>query len=160
MARVRVLVPGLLIDTAAVTAGGPDPDPGDDHAQAVARILPAPLTISKRASSSRVRAGAVVAFAVRVANHSRNAVRHLSVCDRLPPGLSYLSGGTRHGTEVCWRTGSLAARRARTFVVRARAAASRGRLVTNLATVGAPGVATRTARATILIIRPAPTFTG
>jgi hypothetical protein len=48
----------------------------------------------------------------------------------------------------------------RSFAVRARAVASHTMVVTNLATVGAGGVATRSARATVVIINPVPTFTG
>jgi hypothetical protein len=45
-------------------------------------------------------------------------------------------------------------------VLTARAAASHTLVVTNLATVGAPGIASRKARATVVIINPVPTFTG
>ncbi|HTU85335.1 MAG TPA: Ig-like domain-containing protein [Solirubrobacteraceae bacterium] len=160
VARVRVLKPGMLSDTAAVTADGPDPDPVTDHATAVAQILPAPLTITKRASPTRVQSGAIVSFTIEVRNRSSKAVRNVSVCDRLPAGLTYVSGGTPHGTEVCWKIGSLAAKRSRTFGLRATAVASGSRVVTNLATVSAHGIASRTARATVAIVSPVPSFTG
>jgi uncharacterized repeat protein (TIGR01451 family) len=160
VARVRALAPGMLADTAAVSADGPDPDPMTAHAQATVRILPAPLTITKRASPTHVHAGTVVSFTIRVTNRSTHAVRHISVCDRLPTGLTYISGGTPHGTEVCWKIAVLAARASRSFVLRARAVASRTHIVSNLATVGARGIATRSARATVVIISPAPSFTG
>jgi len=160
VARVRALVPGMLIDTAAVTGASPDPDTSDDHARAAARILPAPLTITKRASATHIQAGSTVSFAIRVTNQSSTAVHNISVCDRLPTGLVYVSGGALHGTHVCWKIRSLTARHSRSFVVRARAVASHTMVVTNLATVGARGLATRSARATIVIINAAPTFTG
>ena len=161
IAPVRALVPGLLIDTAAVTAVGPDPDPSTDHARAAERILAAPFTITKRASATHLVSGTTVSFAIRVTNHSSTDVRHVSVCDRLPTGLVHVSGGTLHGTEVCWKIGSLASGRSRTFVVSARALASGTRVVTNGATVGAPGVAARSARATVVIFNPTPpNFTG
>jgi uncharacterized repeat protein (TIGR01451 family) len=160
VARVRALAAGMLIDTAAVTADGPDPDPSTDHARAAARILASPLTITKRANPTHVLSGAVASFTLRVGNQSSQAVRHVSVCDQLPSGLVHLSGGTLHGTKTCWKIGSLAAGRTRTFVVRARADASSTRVLTNTATAGAPGIATRRARATFTIINPVPNFTG
>lgn len=160
VARVRLLQAGLLIDTAAVTAKGPDPNPSTAHAGATVRILAAPLTITKRASATHVQSGADLSFAIRVSNHSRTAVRDVSVCDRLPAGLAYVSGGTLHGRQVCWKIRSLAAQRSRTFLVTVRAAASRTGEVTNLATIRAPGVATRQARDTVVITKPTPTFTG
>lgn len=138
IARVLARDPGVVSDTAAVTASGPDPATGDDHSTATVRILAAPLTITKRASPSHVESGSTVSFAVRVTNQSGTRVRDVSVCDRSPTGLVHVSGGTLHGTEVCWKVGSLAARHSRRFVVRARATASHTTVVTNLATVGAP----------------------
>ena len=52
IARVRVLKPGKLTDTAAVTADGPDPDPSTDHAQAVVHILAA---AARRSRSGQAR---------------------------------------------------------------------------------------------------------
>ena len=160
IARVLAREPGVVTDTAAVTGSGPDPAPGDDHSTAVVRILPGPLTITKRASPTHVQSGSTVSFAIRVTNRSTTAVRNVSVCDRLPTGLAYVSGGTLHGTEVCWKLSSLGARHSRTFVVRARATASHTMVVTNVATAGARGIGTRRARATVVIINPTPTFTG
>jgi len=160
IARVLAQEPGVVTDTAAVTASGPDPAPGDDHSTAVVRVLPGQLTITKRASATHVQSGSTVSFAIRIANRSSAAVRNVSVCDRLPTGLVYISGGTLHGTEVCWKIGSLPARHRRSFVVRTRAVASHTMVVTNLATVSARRVATRSARATIVIVNPTPPFTG
>ena len=160
IARVRVLNPGMLTDTAAVTADGPDPDPGTDHAQATVRVLPSPLTITKRASATHILSGGMVSFAILVANRSTTAVRNVSVCDRLPSGLVYVSGGTLRGTEVCWSIRSLASGHSRTFRVDARGVVPGTRAVTNVATVGADGVATRSARSTVVVINPVPTFTG
>ena len=160
VARVRVLAPGMLTDTATATARGPDPDPSNDHATAVVRILAAPLTLAKRASATHVQSGSTVSFGIRVTNRSGATVHHVSVCDRLPTGLVYVSGGTLRGTKVCWTISSIAAGRSRSFAVRARAVAARTRVVTNTATVSAHGIATRSARATVMIIHTVPTFTG
>jgi uncharacterized repeat protein (TIGR01451 family) len=80
--------------TAAVTADGPGPDPSTDHATAVADVLAAPQTITKRASATHVHSGAVVSFTIRVTNRSDAPVQHISVCDRLPAELTRISGGT------------------------------------------------------------------
>lgn len=160
IARVLAKGPGVVADTAAVTASGPDPAPGDDHSTAVVRILAAPLTITKRASPTHVQSGSTVSFTVRVANQSGAAVHHVSACDRLPTGLTRISGGTLHGIRVCWTISSLRSRSSRRFVLRARAVASHTQVVRNLATVTAHGIATRSARATVVIINPVPTFTG
>jgi uncharacterized repeat protein (TIGR01451 family) len=105
-----------------------------------------------------------VSFAIRVTNHSSAAVQDVSVCDRLPRALVYISGGTLHGTEACWQVRSLASGRSRTFVVRARALASRTGGVTNLATVRGRGAPTQSTRATVIIspppAPPAPIVTG
>ena len=79
-----MLKPGKLTDTAAVTADGPDPDPSTDHATAVAQILAAPLTISKRASATHVHSGAAVSFAIQVTDRSDAAVNHVSVSTGCP----------------------------------------------------------------------------
>jgi uncharacterized repeat protein (TIGR01451 family) len=160
VARVRVLKPGKLTDTAAVTADGPDPDPSTDHATATAEILAAPLTITKDANPTHVSSGSAVSFAIRVTNRSGAAVHHISVCDALPADLTRVSGGTVRGTQVCWAISSLAAHASRRFTLRAQAVASHTVLVTNVATVRAHGIATRTARATVVIINPVPNFTG
>ena len=44
--RVRALAPGLLIDTASVSAEGQDANTANDHARAVARIVSGPLTVT------------------------------------------------------------------------------------------------------------------
>ncbi|MBV8999609.1 MAG: DUF11 domain-containing protein, partial [Solirubrobacterales bacterium] len=156
-ARVRVTTPGMLVDTATATGLGPDPNPSTNHATAVARILPGPLTITKRASATHVQSGAIVSYAIRVTNRSTTAVRNVSVCDRLPAGLVHVSGGTVRRAEVCWTMRSLASRHSHTFVVRARAVSSRTRAVTNIATVRGRGAGPRSARATVLVLGPAPT---
>jgi uncharacterized repeat protein (TIGR01451 family) len=160
IARVRVLKPGKLTDTAAVTADGPDPDPSTDHATAVVQILAAPLTITKHASATHVHSGSAVSFTIRVTNRSDAAVNHVTVCDRLPAGLNRISGGTVRGMQVCWTVSSLAASASRSFVIRADAVSSRTQAVTNVATVGAHGIAARSARATVAIFNPVPSFTG
>ena len=160
LARVRVLKPGRLTDTAAVTADGPDPDPATDHAEAAAEILAAPLTITKRASAAQVLSGSAVSFDIRVTNGSDAAVHDIAVCDALPAGLTHVSGGRAKGTQVCWAIGSLAAHASRRFVLRADAVAPRTQVVRNLATVKAHGIATRSARAPIVIVNPVPSFTG
>ncbi len=158
VARVQALAPGALSDVAAVTAVTPDPDSSNNHAHASARVVAAPLTITKHASARYVRTGATVSFTIRVSNPSRYNARTVTVCDRLPAGLAYVSGGTRRGTQVCWTVGSLPSRHSRTFVVQTRAVASHSRGVTNIATVRAPGLPTRSARARVVIISPS--FTG
>jgi uncharacterized repeat protein (TIGR01451 family) len=161
VARVRTLEPGLLVDTASVSAKGEDANTANDHARAVARIASASLTITKRASARRVQSGAPVSFTIRVSNHSIKAAHNVSVCDRLPSGLVYVSGGTRRGTNVvCWRVGSLGSGRGRTLALRARAVASHTRVAVNVATIRASGMRARTARAVVVILKPTPTFTG
>jgi hypothetical protein len=71
-----------------------------------------------------------------------------------------LSGGTLHGSRICWTASGLPSGATRTFTLRVRAVASRTRVVINDATVSAPGTATRSARATVVIINPVPRFTG
>jgi uncharacterized repeat protein (TIGR01451 family) len=109
---------------------------------------------------THVQSGSTVSFTIRVTNQSGAAVHHVSVCDRLPTGLTRISGGTVHGTRVCWTVSSLRSRASRRFVLRARAVAPHTHVVTNLASVTAHGVATRSARATVVIINPVPSFTG
>jgi uncharacterized repeat protein (TIGR01451 family) len=107
-----------------------------------------------------VESGSTVSFAIRVTNQSSTAVHNVSVCDRLPTGLVHVSGGTFRGTGGLLEDRFAAARHGRSFVARAQAVASHTMVVTNVATVGARGVATRSARATVVIIKPTPIFTG
>jgi uncharacterized repeat protein (TIGR01451 family) len=122
--------------------------------------LPSPqlrprLRLTKVAQSTRVRAGNVVRFRLRVRNVGRAPARRVRVCDRLPAGLALVSarGARRQGDRACFRIRTLRAGRSRTFVVRARVVITeRPRRICNVAARSARGIRSRRTRECIRVL--------
>jgi uncharacterized repeat protein (TIGR01451 family) len=113
------------------------------------------VTVTKRAVHSRVRAGTVVRFTLRVHNDGTVVARRVRVCDRLPAGLAYASarGARIVGRNACFDAGTMRPRQTHTFAVYARAdATSRSRRVCNVAVRTASGLSARRARACVRVL--------
>ncbi|MDW5597736.1 hypothetical protein VSS74_25515 [Conexibacter stalactiti] len=158
--RVRVLASGTIRNTATVAAHRADLNPRNDSST-VPVTVPVPratLSIEKRAlGRGAVRRGGAVRFRVTVRNTSASAATGVTVCDRLPEGLSLLStgGGRLRDGDLCWNAGLLAGRATRTFTFRARVLADvRGPRIVNVASVTAENAARRQARAAIRLSGP------
>ncbi len=119
----------------------------------------AELVVTKTVTPKIAAVGDVLTYTVTVTNRGPDTAGKVVGTDA-STGLNHITGGTVRGTQVCWTVSSLAASTGRSFVIRASAVSSRTQAVTNVATVGAHGIATRSARATVVIFNPVPSFTG
>lgn len=104
----------------------------------ITQVKPAAdLTVTKAADATTVTVGQTVTYRVAVRNTGPNPATGVTVTDRLPEGLAFLSAdGTRGGydpTTGHWAVGDLAEGATVTLVVRAKA--TRPGRVTNTATV-------------------------
>jgi uncharacterized repeat protein (TIGR01451 family) len=134
-------------NTANVTANEPEQRTGDNTAAAGLGVSAAPaaaararLSLVKRASRTRVRAGQTVTFRLTLRNHGPNAALDVEVCDPLPAGLLFVRapGATFRGGRVCWTYGKLKPNAVKKLKIVVRAAAlPQNRRIRNTATVTA-----------------------
>ena len=130
----------------------------------------AKLTISKRTPTRRANPGQHVTFVLRVANTGTAPATGVSVCDRLPSRMTFVSvpsGGRLVNGALCFRVKSLAPGAARSYTVTVVIApVPMSRSLTNTATATAGnvvGTATATARVRVsgaVIGRSIPGVTG
>jgi uncharacterized repeat protein (TIGR01451 family) len=154
-ATVRVVAEithaGTERNTAGVTAAQLDPTPADNLASADVTAL-AELRLRKTASASRIAAGQSVTFGVRVTNPTAGPIDHVTVCDSLPAGLTFVHAEprpNRDGGRACWRIAALPAGASRSFAVTARARRGAAGKLTNVATATAPRASPARATATV-----------
>lgn len=128
----------------------------------ITQVKPAAdLTVTKAADATTVAVGQTVTYRVAVHNTGPNPATGVSVTDRLPEGLAFLSAdGTRGGydpTTGHWAVGDLDEGATATLVVRAKA--TRPGRVTNAATVTGqekdPDITNNTDTVTVCV-EPAP----
>ncbi|MEQ8329794.1 MAG: Ig-like domain-containing protein, partial [Longimicrobiales bacterium] len=118
-----------------------DPDETNDVARASVtvgiRILDIALT--KTVDVTAPNAGQTVVFTVRATNSGPSAATGVTVEDRLPTGLAFVSASTSQGSYVAgtgvWTVGALANGSVATLAVTARVDAAAGTTVTNRATL-------------------------
>jgi uncharacterized repeat protein (TIGR01451 family) len=125
-----------------------------DDAQSKVRPGRAVLSLRKRASSTRPKAGGLVTFTLTLRSLGPAAALNVRVCDRLPRGLSFVRapGATFTKGQACWRYTELPKGAARTLRIVARAAAlTRRTAVTNVATATATGQPARRASAGLVL---------
>jgi uncharacterized repeat protein (TIGR01451 family) len=137
-----------ITNTATVVtsvAGGVSDAPNGNKSETATLRLPADpnlcqwdLGIAKEALDSRVVPGKDIRYQIVVTNHGPDTARPVTVKDRLPSGLSFVSAGSEcseAGGIVTCSLSELAAGASRTFDLRAHAAKSLSRSVTNPAKV-------------------------
>jgi uncharacterized repeat protein (TIGR01451 family) len=151
-------ISGKLRNTASVISSTPDPKPNNNTAHATTNVRPgsATLDLSDTADRRTVKPGDAFSFTITVRSLGPAAARDVKVCDRLGPGLTYISVDTasfRRG-ETCWTIAVLAKGEVRRYTVNVRATATKGpRRLENVVTASATGVHTQNARATVELIR-------
>ncbi|MFB0626944.1 hypothetical protein [Streptomyces sp. AB3(2024)] len=105
----------------------------------VTQVKPAAdLNVTKAADATTVTVGQTVTYRVTVRNAGPNGATGVTVTDRLPDGLAFLSAdgpGTYDPATGLWRPGGLAEGATATLVLRAKA--TRAGLIGNTATVTA-----------------------
>jgi uncharacterized repeat protein (TIGR01451 family) len=164
-ARFRPTATGTLRNAASVTSHEADPATSNNLAVVATRVR-LPLRLTKHADRRAINAGQTVTYTIRVRNPTRRAVHDVRTCDRLPPGLRYVSATPRATTmsgRFCWTAGRLGAHRSRTYRLTTRAQRRTSGTKTNHAVATSPDAATARARRSIRVTpRPIPglRFTG
>jgi uncharacterized repeat protein (TIGR01451 family) len=152
---------GQLRNSASVVSAIPDPNPANNSAHVTTNIKPGPaaLRLTKSANLRQVRPGHAFSFTITVRSLGPEPALSVQVCDRLGSGMTYISADHAtfsHGVP-CWKISSLAKGKQRNYLVRVRAPMVNGpRRLTNVATAGADGVHTHTARATVELVGVVP----
>jgi uncharacterized repeat protein (TIGR01451 family) len=129
---------GRVNNVAAVTSSFPsDPDIRNNTDGLGIEVEPgtAKLSLSKRASRSRVAPGGRVRYQIAVSNEGARTAHDVRVCDDLPAGLTYVShaGARLRNGEACWTVSSLAPHTSRRFTVTARVLTGQPRRLVNVA---------------------------
>jgi uncharacterized repeat protein (TIGR01451 family) len=126
----------------------------------------ADLVITKTIDNARTRPGEAVTYTLTVTNNGPSSASNVSLTDRLPAGLSFVSAVSSQGncTEangaITCTLGNLSRGASATVTVRANVTNAASGTLTNAASVTAtetdPVPANNTARATTEVIAPAP----
>ena len=96
---VRPTAAGSLHNEAMATSGRPDPTPDDNHAAVDVTVeVLTDLAVTKTASSQTAIVGDQVVFTIVATNHGPSAATNVVVSDPLPPGLTFVSATTDHGS--------------------------------------------------------------
>jgi large repetitive protein len=148
-AAARVQIVGLidaslagttLVNTA--TVGGAEPDPATaDNTSTASSSVGAPITggaageggaastpramlaiVKTTSRTTPVAPRQTVTYRIRVRTTATTAATSVTVCDHLPPGLTYVSAPGAHfrSGNACWSIARLAAHASRSFTVVAR----------------------------------------
>ena len=121
-----ILATGSYANTAAITGGQTDPDPGNNSSTVtpVPGALQANLGVVKTASSMSPTIGDNVVFTITASNAGPNAATGVSVSEQLPAGYTYISAATTAGAfnnaTGVWTIGSLANGASATLTLTAR----------------------------------------
>jgi uncharacterized repeat protein (TIGR01451 family) len=124
------------------------------------------LSLRKRASRARVRAGHAVTYRLTIRNRTGRPAFAVRVCDRLPKGLTVRSAPRAHikGRTACWRIARLAGHAARTFTIHTLAGDAVGvTRILNRGVASGSNAATVAGRASITVVpdsKRGPQFTG
>ena len=157
------LVAGGLINHAHVTTGGTNgAAPPTVLGSAPTRVL-VPVTLTKTAAQPVVRAGHDDRFTITVGNPTGLTARHVTACDRLPPGLVFVSASAtthlRKG-QLCWTIASIPKHGRRVYTVTVRALPGARGQMTNVVVVTGKGIIPRGATATVGVLPLPPRPTG
>lgn len=133
----------------------PEPRPQPRPQPRPAARRPA-LRLSVKASSTRVRPGATVGYAITVANRGRAGATRVTVCSAPGRGLSFASlprGASRSRGRACWSLGTVRAGTRRTVRVTLRVARSaRPGVVRNAISVRSANGGSRAATAGVRVL--------
>jgi uncharacterized repeat protein (TIGR01451 family) len=143
--ELRPSATGTLRNTASAGSATTGGDPTDDVAGVSVRVARPRISLTKRASRTRITAGRTVTYRLRVRSTGSAAARNVRICDRLPAGTTLTSRGRGrlNGRRLCWSIGTLPAGRSRTVKVTLRVDRTiRTRRVVNTATATATGATT------------------
>jgi uncharacterized repeat protein (TIGR01451 family) len=127
-------------------------------AAAASRAL-IPLTLSKTVTPKTVEAGGRLRYLITVSNPTAATARALTVCDRLPAGLAYVSSSAPaklNEGSYCWKIAALKGHATKKIRVLARALAGAGGKLVNIAVLSGADAVHRKATAAVQVkARPA-----
>jgi uncharacterized repeat protein (TIGR01451 family) len=149
---------GKELNAASVTSASRDTNPSGNLAASKVKVMPK-LRLRKTATPGTVRPGEDVSYQITVSNATSAPVAKVSVCDRLPSGLVFVSSrpAARLRTgRYCWKVTRLRAHASKRFTLVANAAPSHSGTVFNHAVASAPGARAVTATAAVQVIGVAP----
>jgi uncharacterized repeat protein (TIGR01451 family)/fimbrial isopeptide formation D2 family protein len=176
--RVATSLAGTTIqNTATVQGNEPDPDAANNSSTASTAVDTAPgasaagngaagggsaaggparrAVLRLRKTTTRrapLETGATVTYRIRLVNTSTGVARSVTVCDRLPAPLVFVSarGARFRSGQACWSIARLAAHAARSYVIVARVIrGAHAGTVRNTAVAKAANATTRRASATV-----------
>ncbi len=113
-----------------------------------------PLTLSKTVTPKVVEAGARLHYAIAVTNPTAATAHALSVCDRLPAGLAYVSSSAPAKLvegSYCWKIAALKGHATKKIRVVARALAGAGGKLVNTAVLSGADAVHRKATAAVQV---------
>src|SRR5262249_18869392 len=97
--EARVVSPAAQTNTASISHVDQfDPDPGHNTASAPATPQQADLAVAKTTSNPRPNVGDTVTFTVTLTNRGPDAATGVTLTDRLPAGLQFVSATPSQGT--------------------------------------------------------------
>jgi uncharacterized repeat protein (TIGR01451 family) len=154
-----------VTNSARVSGGEPDPDPGNNAAGVTTGVASATIqsaevtpstvvSLQKHASAARAKSGDRVVFSLLWRNTGPATARQVRICDRLPAGMTFLSapGATYRGGEACWSRASARSGLQLRATVNARVAAETpSPTLTDTVTATAANAPTKRARATVKV---------
>lgn len=165
-------VSGSLTNTATVSGTLADPEPDNNSASVLTRILPAAsgvhfsslsgfpthVSLHKRASVSRAAPGAHISYRLTIRNTGSETAERLELCDRLPVQTTVLGRGGGHLAHgrICFAVAKLAPHAARAFVIVLRVDSNAQGLIVNHATLKGKGFPTVHAKAITSVHGQAP----
>lgn len=147
---------GAEDNSASVTSASADTNPANNFAAAKTKLAPV-LRLRKTASVKSASAGRNVGYTIVVSNPTMIAITRVTVCDRLPAGLAFVSSSptaSHNGGRVCWSRNKLGATASKTFRIIANAEPGFSGPKINRATATAPGVHSVGATATVRVSTP------
>ena len=140
----RVLAPASgpalpQTNTATATSPTPDPNPGNNTGTVTETPLQADLAVYKSVDKDQPGIGETIVYTLEVANYGTDTATDVRVQDRLPAGLTFVSGvasqgGYDPGTGV-WTVGTVPEGTIPTLAITAKVTRATGGTVTNTATV-------------------------
>jgi uncharacterized repeat protein (TIGR01451 family) len=142
-------------NAASATGDGTDTNPANNLDTVDVCAWRVALRLSKVADSSRVRAGGLMGYTIRVSNPTRATARNVKTCDRLPSGLVYVTSRSKarlSGGAYCWTARSLAAGASRRYRITVRVLRGASGSRVNRATVNGLEARLRRARAAIRVL--------
>jgi uncharacterized repeat protein (TIGR01451 family) len=128
-------------NAASATGAGTDTNPANNLETVDVCVRRVTLRLSKAADHSAVTAGGLISYTIRVSNPTKGTARNVRTCDRLPPGLVYVSSRAKAKLRAghwCWRAKTLRPGKTKRYRITVRALRGAAGRKVNRATTNSP----------------------